>query len=161
MKKYTIALFGHRNIPNKQEVRQALYNYLKERIRGDVVRVLIGTHGDFDRIALGICKQLKREGFDINISLVYTSQKRLTRDVKADEFVGEYKGIELLMYDIEEIHYKRQIIVSNQNMVDDSNEVIVYYTGKSQRQLHNGTERVVECIKNQNKPIVNLYNIIK
>jgi len=159
MKKYTIALFGHRNISRKEDVRQRLYGYLKERIKGKLVRVLIGTHGDFDNIALGVCKQLKSEGYNICISLVYTSQKQLIKDMKLDEYVEYYKDIETMMYEIDKIHYKRQIIVTNQKMVDESDEVIVYYTGKSQLFNNKGTYTIMQYAKSKNKTLINLLDI--
>ena len=160
IKKYTIALFGHRQILNCGEVRQKLYNYLKDRISGKVVRALVGTHGDFDRLALGVCKQLKNEGFDIDISLVYTIQKQLIKDMKLDEYIDYYKDVETMMYEIDNVYYKRKIIVSNYKMVDESDEVIIYYTGKPQLFNNKGTHYIMEYALKTSKPITNLYNNI-
>lgn len=154
----TISLFGHRYLPNKEEVRQKLYNYLKNRISNIKVRILVGTHGDFDVIALGVCRQLKREGYDIDISLVYTSYTKLQREMKDINITYQLKDVEIMMYEIENVHYKRQIIVSNQKMVDDSDEVIVYYTGKPQWKLNNGTKCIIKYGENQDKTIINLFN---
>ena len=154
----TISFFGHRQIFNSEKVRNKLYNYLKQRLKDVIARVLVGTHGDFDRLAFGVCKQLKREGYNIDISLVYTSQKQLTKDMDLDKYLGEYKDIEVVMYEIENEHYKRQIIISNHKMVDQSDEVVVYYTGKPQWQLHNGTRRIVQYCKTKNRFVTNIYD---
>lgn len=157
---YTLALFGHRDITNKQEVRKILYDYLKHKIKGQSVRVLIGTHGDFDRIALGVCKQLKNEGYNIDICVVFTSQKQLIKEMELDKYSNDYKNIETMMYEIEDMYYKRQIIVSNQKMIDDSDEIMVYYNGK-QLFNNNGTYRIMQYAKRQNKRVININNLMK
>lgn len=155
MEKYTLSLFGHRKIFNTEIVRQKLYKYLKSKIEGKKVRVLIGTHGDFDRLALEVCKQLKKEGFDIHIDLVYTSQKQLIKDMEMDKYIGYYKDVETMMYEIENEHYKRQIIVSNQKMVDASDEVVVYHRFD---RTYGGTMRIMKYAQNKNKPMINLFD---
>lgn len=153
----TISLFGHRNIPNKEEVRQILYNYLQPKLKHNVVKVLIGTHGDFDRIALGVCKQLKREGYDIDIILVFTSYRQIKKEFDYIGAENDYEDIETMIYEIEDIYYKRQIIESNQKMVDESDEIIVYYTGKPQLSNNKGTYFTMQYAKKKNKALINLF----
>lgn len=161
MKKYTISLFGHRLVFKKVLVEEMLYNNLKERLKDVSVRVLIGTHGDFDLIALRVCRRLKYdEGYDIDISLIYTSYARVKNDLSYDTGGWYYKDIETMIYELEGVHYKRQIIASNQKMVDDSDEVIVYYTGVRQFNKNNGTKRILEYAKAQNKPVLNIIDTI-
>lgn len=152
----TISIFGNRFVPRMEDARKDLYNYLKLKVKDNNVRILVGTHGDYDRLALGVCKQLQREYSNIHISLVFTSQKFLIKEMQMDEFTGYYKGVETMIYDIEEIYYKRQIVVSNQKMVDDSDEVVVYNRGNNS--YYSGTNRVIKYAKKQNKPIINLFN---
>ncbi len=153
---YTIAIFGNRFVLNQQIAKEKLYNYLKLKLEYSAVRVLVGTHGDFDRMALGVCKQLKNEGFDIHISLVFTSQKALIKQMQMDEGVGYYKDIETMLYDVDNAHYKMKIVKSNQKMVDDSDEVVVYYRGINPN--YSGVNRAIKYSCKQNKPLINLFD---
>ncbi|MBQ7798120.1 MAG: hypothetical protein IJ371_03255 [Clostridia bacterium] len=152
---YTVSLFGNRFVCAKDKVGETLYNYLKTRIGNKCVRVLIGTHGDFDKISFSVCRRLKREGYNIHIILVYTSYKRLQKEMQETGVAWDYRDIETMLYEIEEVYYKRQIIVSNQKMVDESDEIIVYYDGRNQ--IYSGTYRVIRYAKKNNKTIVNIF----
>ena len=131
-----------------------LYRYLKIKLEGKRVKVLIGTHGDFDKVALSVCKKLKCEGYDICISLVFTSQKMLIKEMEEDKNFKYYNGVETMMYDIDGVHFKRQIIATNQKMVDNSDEVIVY---NGYNRTYSGTRRIVEYAYNNNKCVNNLF----
>ena len=144
---------------HKEEVRDSLCNYLRQRLQGAYARILIGNHGDFDRLALGVCKRLQAEGFNIDICLVFTSQKQLIKEMEMDKHTNFYKNIETVMYEIEHLHYKMRIIVSNQKMVDDSDEVVLYYTGK-QLFNNNGTHRIMRYAQSKNKIVVNIKSKI-
>ena len=152
---YTIAIFGNRFVLNKQRAGEKLYNYLKGKLKDNRVRALVGTHGDFDKIAFCVCKRLEKEGFDIDIKLVYTSLRRLIKENSPNEYAPlNYRNDETMMYEIEEVHFKRKIIVSNQKMIDESDEIVIYHNG---RNSYSGINRVVKYAKKVNKPIQNLF----
>ncbi len=153
---YTISIFGHRQIfsPNTE---QNLYNYLKSRVEGRCVRVLVGSHGEYDRLAFSVCRRLKHEGYDIDIHWVFTSLNRVRLGMYDSFGKLYYTDVQSVMYDIEEVHYKRKIIVSNQKMVDESDEVIVYCTEFHKE--YSGTYRIMQYAKKCNKPVINLYYI--
>ena len=153
---YTLAIFGNRFVLNHQIAKEKLYNYLKLKLKYTAVRVLIGTHGDFDNLALSVCKRIMEGNSDLHISLVFTSQKRLVKELQMDESVGYYKNIETMMYDIDNVHYKRQILLSNQQMVDNSDEVVVYDRGINT--YFSGINKVIKYAQKQNKLITNLFD---
>lgn len=59
------------------------------------------------------------------------------------------------MYEIEETHYKRQIIESNHQMIDNSNTLICYVNKK-----HNpsGAKLAMNYAKRKGLKIINLYD---
>lgn len=64
----SIAFFGHRPVFNYYLVKERLENTLKEVLRQDFARLLIGCHGDFDSLALSASVNYKKN-FNNNIKI--------------------------------------------------------------------------------------------
>ena len=148
----TITFFGHRLVL-KADLRQKLYDCLNGILKKEKnIRFLIGTHGEFDSIALSVCRELRRV-FSCKITVVFTSLSFLQK--KGDYSLADfYKDVETLTYDIENVFYKKRIAVSNQKMVDES-DVIVCYVDMN-RTCSGAKKAVVYGIK-KNKKIINLF----
>ncbi len=151
----TLSLFGHSQLVESEKIRENLYNYIKSKYCDKKIRILVGTHGKFDGLGLGVSMKLLYEKYDVEINLVFTSQKLMEKEFKDD--LGYYRGVIPMMYFIEEEHFKRQIIVSNQKMIDESDEVIVYFNPNYH--LTNGVRRIVKYAIKQNKRIFNLFDM--
>ena len=154
---YTISIFGHRKFfsPNTEKI---LYNCLKSRVEGKKVRILVGTHGAYSQMAFGVAHRLKREGYDIELNMVCTSFKEVEKEMYCDgRLLNYYRDVQSVMYDIEEVHYKRKILVSNQKMVDESDEVMIYCTNFHKE--YSGTYQIMQYVKKTGKPVINLFNI--
>lgn len=143
----TISFFGHRNIYNPT-LREKLHDCVKKFLVKDKVRLLIGTHGDFDLLSLSVCRELKSI-FDCKIYLVFTSLAALN---KFDKEL--YKDVETLMYEIEDEHYKKQITICNQKMINDSDFIICYV---NMLKYQSGAKLAITYAKKKNKKIINLY----
>lgn len=121
----TITFLGHRELFNR-DIRNRLRAEI-EKYLGEDIHCIIGTHGEFDSLALSVCRELRRSYPNIKITVVFTTLNVLQKG--EDELCSTadlYNDVETAIYDIEEEHYKRQIVVSNQRMVDDSDMVICY-----------------------------------
>ncbi len=152
---YEIVFFGHRKIFNETKVRQRLLDCVEKHILDGAKRFKIGTHGEFDKLALSVCCELRNKYKDIKITVVFTSLSFLT---KQDEYaVADYYKdlkVETMVYPIEEEYFKNQIIKCNRMIVDDCDLVICYVDMKEYR---SGAKRAVNYAKRQGKPIINLY----
>ncbi len=84
----------------------------------------MGMHGNFDKLALTICKEIKTANKDICIELVITNPNFLTKSKSISEIV--YKDVDTVMYEIEDVHFKQQIILSNKKMIDTCDTLICY-----------------------------------
>ena len=154
-KDYEIVFFGHRQLFNKDKVRQRLLDCVEQHILNGAKRFKIGTHGEFDNLALSVCCELRNKYKDIKITAVFTTLSFLTK--KEDYSIADdYKrnNIETMVYPIEDEHYKNQIVVNNRLMVDDCDIVICYVDMKEYR---SGAKRAVNYAKRQGKQIINLY----
>lgn len=126
---------GHRYIYNYTKIREKLYKIVEEEIKNGCKFFTMGTHGEFDEMALSVCRELRKIYTDIEIEVVITSFKTIEPIIDHDPIFGDekyipYSDVKTTMYDIEEEHYKRKIIVSNQQMIDNCDTLICYVNPK-------------------------------
>lgn len=153
----SIAFFGHRQIFDEIDLKTKLIEILKTLTEQGFNRMLIGCHGDFDNLVLSTCLKFKEEyNKNIEISVVLTSLSFLNKQKYGYSRANIYDNFncETLFYDIEEVHYKKRIIISNEKMVDQSDAVICYVDMKSYK---SGAKRAVEYALKQNKRVINLF----
>ena len=125
-----IAFIGHRNV--WKDIRNKLYDRVKEYIEEGYMFFTMGTHGEFDRTALSVCRELKKRYKDIKIEVVITSLTQINSslDLKGSEKYNPYSDVSTIMYNTEEEHFKRKIVVSNQQMIDTCDTLICYVDTK-------------------------------
>lgn len=151
--KKIIAFFGHRNLWGR-DLRERLKNEIESNLC-DEIHCLIGTHGEFDSLALSVCRELRKSYPQVKITVVFTTLNVLKKG--KDELFSTadmYRDVETTIYDIEEEHFKNQIVVSNRKMVDDCDLVICYVDMKEYR---SGAKRAVNYAISQGKKVINLY----
>ncbi len=153
----TIAFFGHRQIFNEQVIKERIEKVLKEYACQKDIKVLIGCHGEFDRLALLTSINYKKKtNENIKISVVLTNLSYLNKDELGFSKVDNYNnlGCETIFYDIEEIHFKKRITVSNKKMVDESDLIICYVDMNNYK---SGAKTTILYAIKQNKKIINLF----
>ena len=154
--KKTIAFFGHREIYKQEIIKIKLMEILEEKVLQGYTNFLIGKHGDFDKIALKCCLELKSNNNNINIIIVLTTLSLLKKDkfgfCDLDYYVN--KGCQTMIYDIEEEYFKNRIIFSNKKMVDDSDLIICYV---DLNKKSSGAKKAVEYAEKRGKEIINLH----
>ena len=155
-----ICFIGHRHIYNYNEIREKLYNIVKEEIKKGCKFFTMGTHGEFDEMALSVCRELKKIYTDIEIEVVITSFKTIEPIIDHDPIFGDekyipYSDVKTTMYDIEEEYYKRKIVVSNQQMIDNCDTLICYV---NTTKTYGGSILAYKYAKKKGLQLVNLYN---
>lgn len=152
-----VCFIGHRDI--FENIREKLKEAVENEIKNGADFFTMGTHGDFDRMALGVCRELRKTYKHITIEVVITSFKTIEPIIDHDEIFGDekyypYADVQTTMYNIEEEHYKRQIIASNKQIVDSCDTLICYVNKK-----HNpgGAKTTMNYAKKQGKTIINIY----
>ncbi len=125
-----VAFVGHRNV--WKDIRNKLYDRVKEYIEEGCMFFTMGTHGEFDRMALSVCRELKKRYKDIKIEVVITSLTQINSnlDLNGSEKYNPYSDVSTVMYNTEEEHFKRKIVVSNQQMIDTCDTLICYVDTK-------------------------------
>ena len=163
MFKKKVCFIGHRHIYNYKEIRAKLYNMVEEEIKNGCKFFTMGTHGEFDEMALSVCRELKKIYTDIEIEVVITSFKTIEPIIDHDPIFGDekyipYSDVKTTMYDIEEEHYKRKIVVSNQQMIDNCNTLICYV---NPIKTYGGAILAYKYAKKKGLQIVNLLAVNK
>lgn len=155
-----IGFIGHRDIFDR-DLRSKLFLEVKKQVDAGCSFFTMGTHGEFDKLALSVCKELRRTYTDIKIEVVITSFKEIAPIIEKDLIFGDeiytpYDDVATIMYDIEEEHYKRRIIASNRQMIDTCDTLICYVNKK-----HNpsGAKLAMNYAKRKGLKIINLCDM--
>ncbi len=149
----TVSFFGHRRLFDSN-VEERLYAELVNIAEtNDAVSLLIGTHGEFDRLALSVAREIRRTYANVRISVVLTSLS-LLRKGEGCAAIAYYNDVQTVVYDIEEEFYKKRITATNRKMVDDSDVVICY---ANMQEYRSGAKDAVKYAMRQNKRIINLF----
>lgn len=154
-----VCFIGHRNVFKYNEIREKLYYIVEQEIKQGCKFFTMGTHGEFDKLALSVCRELRNIYKGIEIEVVITSLKKIKTIIDHDPIFGDekyipYSDVKTTMYDIEEEHYKRRIIVSNQKMIDNCDTLICYV---NPTKTYGGAIIAYKYAKKKGLHIVNLY----
>jgi len=149
-----ITFFGHRQVFKENEIRKRIKVAIDPYLKESTLTLMVGNHGEYDKIALSVCRELRKIHPHIRIVVVLTSLAILQKDEFGYSRADIYDDVETMVYDIEEEHFKNQIVMNNRHMVDDSDVVIAYVNFKEYR---SGAKRAVNYAKQQNKVVINLY----
>lgn len=117
------AFIGHRQLFAK-DIDERLTNAIRAEIENGCMSFTMGTHGEFDSLALYICRKLRHDYPKMQIEVVLTSLHIIEKERNCD--FDRYYDVNTVMYEIEDVHYKRQITLSNKKMIDTCDTLICY-----------------------------------
>lgn len=153
----SIAFFGHRQIFEKTIIADRLLKILKDIIPQGYSKLLIGSHGEFDKLVLSTCIKY-RNNFEpnIEINVILTNLSLLNKNNLESSKIDfyEHNKCKTMFYDIEEVYFKNRITYSNKKMVDASDLIICYVDTRSYR---SGAKTAVNYAIKKNKKIINLF----
>lgn len=145
------AFIGHRKIFAK-DIDDRLMTAIQSEIESGCVAFTMGMHGDFDRFALSACKSLRQTHKELEIEVVLTSLNAIKKD---GEFAAApYSDVKTVMFDIEDIHYKRRITLSNRHMLDNCDSLICYVNTSEYR---SGAKTALRYAERRGLKIINLF----
>ncbi len=155
-----IAFAGHCEfrISNAEMVNRIIYA-IKEEIKNGNFFYTMGTYGNFDKLALSCCRELRKEYKNLKIEVVITSLNQIKPKFIFNNLWGEekfvpYQDVSTILYDVEEIYFKNRIIKSNQNMIDNCDTLICYINTKKHG---SGAKRTYNYAKRKGLKIINLF----
>ena len=145
------AFIGHRQIFAKG-IDERLITAIHAEIDSGCSSFIVGTHGEFDRLALNACRRLRQTHKELEIEVVITSLNAIKKDGESD--TAPYDDVKTVMFDIEDAHFKQQITLSNRKMIDDCNTLICYVNTAEYR---SGAKKALRYAEKCGLKIVNLY----
>ena len=146
------AFIGHRKIFAKN-IETRLTKAILTEIDNGCLTFTMGTHGEFDSIALNICRRLRHDYNNLEIEVVITSLNMIKKDGNFN--VVPFSDVKTVMYDIENAYYKQQISLSNRQMIDTCDTLICYVDTSAYR---SGAKTALRYAERKGVKIVNLYS---
>lgn len=145
------AFIGHRNVFAKN-IEEKLSDAILQEINSGCNVFTMGTHGEFDSLALYACRKLRNAYKDLKIEVVITSLNEIKKE--SEFYSAPYSDVSTIMYDIEDAHYKQQITLSNRQMIDTCDTLICYVDTSSYR---SGAKTALRYAEKRGLKIINLY----
>jgi len=145
------AFIGHRQVLAKN-IYEKLVETIEAQIQNGCKSFTMGTHGEFDRLALSVCKNLRRQYKDIEIEVVVTSLHTIEKQDELD--IPPYSDVKTVMYEIEDTYFKRQITLSNRMMIDTCDTLICFVDKNAYR---SGAKTAMRYAEKRGLKIINLY----
>lgn len=142
------AFIGHREVFCREEVRARVDAAITEELEKGCRTFMMGTHGQFDELALSACREARREHPEMKIIVVFTSFRLL------EKRKGFYEDVERLTYETEEAYFKRRIILSNRKMIDECDKLICYVNTEKYR---SGAKTAIRYAEKMGLDVVDLY----
>ena len=145
------AFIGHRKVFAKG-IEERLTAAIQTEIENGCMAFTMGTHGEFDRLALTACRKLRRVYKELEIEVVITSLNAIKKDSKL--IAAPYADVKTVMFNIEDAHYKQRITLSNRQMIDGCDTLICYVDEHAYR---SGAKTAMRYAKKKGLKIINLY----
>ena len=155
-----ICFIGHRDT-GYYSIRELLKETIENEIINGCKFFTMGTHGEFDKLALSVCRELRQKYKDIKIEVVITSLKAIEKQLLYNDNYGKeyyipYSDVSTVMYNIEETYFKKQIVVSNHNMINSCDTLICYV---NKNVGSSGAKSAMNYAIKRGLKIINIYPI--
>ena len=147
------AFIGHRKVYFSYKVKKRLEIAIDEQVKSGCKVFTMGTHGEFDSMALSACKKARASNPDIEINVVITSYHLIEKKNEYDYV--PYQDVNTLMYEIEDEHFKRRITKSNRYMIDDC-DTLICYVDKTKNP--SGAKSTMNYAQKKGIKIINIFN---
>ena len=145
------AFIGHRKVFAK-DIEPRLIAAIQTEIENGCTAFTMGTHGEFDYLALSACRKLRQTHKELEIEVVITSLNAIKKD---SEFAAApYDDVKTVMFDIESAHFKQRITLSNRQMIDSCDVLICYVDESTYR---SGAKTAMLYAQRKELKIINLY----
>ncbi len=146
------AFIGHRQV-FARNIESKLADAIQTEINNGCIAFTMGTHGEFDDLALNACRRLKKTYSQLQIEVVITSLNSIRKVDERD--IVPYSDVKTVMYEIEDAHYKQQIMLSNRQMIDSCDTLICYVDNTAYR---SGAKATLRYAEKKGLKVVNLYS---
>ena len=147
-----VAFIGHRVVYEFDRVKKRLEEAICERIDCGCRFFTMGTHGEFDEMALSLCRQARKEHKDIEIEVALTSYRAVEK--RADCDYVPYGDVNTVTYDVEDEHFKRRITLTNRRMIDACDTLICDVDEERSR---SGARRAMDYAARKGLKIINVF----
>lgn len=149
-----ICFIGHKTI-GFGPIKERLIEAVKNEIAHGGNYFLMGVRGEFDAMALSVCRELRQIYSHIKIDVVLTSLHTIEKKLVDGEIEHPYNDVSTIFFEIEDEYFKNKIIASNKKMVDCCDTLICYVNKKRNP---SGAKLIMNYAKRKGLKIINLYS---
>ncbi len=146
--KNVCSFFGHSMFVECRIDLKKFKTTIETLIKKGVHTFLVGNHGEFDKLALQTCLELKDKYSHIKIIKVLSNISSFSKEKLHN------KNIEIITYPIEQYHFKQRILKTNQFMIDNSDVIVAFV---DMREIKSGAKQAILYALRKNKQIINLF----
>lgn len=153
------AFIGHRHIFDN-DLEERLYKAIEQMIKNGCKVFTMGTYVDFDRLAFSVCRKLRKIYDYIEIEVVFSNLNYIKPIIFHNDINSRaslYSDVKTVVFDIEDVYFKRRIIESNKQMIENCENLICYVDVNYR--LSSGARTLYNYAKKKGLHIVNLYNL--
>jgi len=123
MQVYRVSFIGHREIDDFCFVEEQIKKVVADLIRSkEYVEFYVGRNGEFDLLVASVIKQVKREIWDSNSSLILV----LPYEVANMEDYENYYDEVMLPSELFKVHYKAAITKRNEWFIENTDLLVAY-----------------------------------
>lgn len=144
------AFLGHRHV--YKEVEGRIKDAVEEQIADGCKNFIMGTRGEFDGLALRTCRAAVKLHPQIKIEVFFTSYKQLSQT--SNFGVQLYGDVETVVYDVENVHFKRRITESIKHMLDECDTLICCINKDA---VSSSSKQFLRYAEKKGLKIINLY----
>ncbi len=149
-----IAFAGHASVPSCEKVKQIIKESIRTLVRPDeVLTFYLGGYGDFDRIALSACREMKNE---YCAEVVYVTPYMNFKEQEKIRDMLKHKLCDASLYPpIEHVPPRFAILKRNEWMMKNADVIIAYVS-------HNfgGAYKSIQIARRNNKRIINTFELL-
>lgn len=146
-----IAFIGHKDV-DSAKIKNRLKSIVEKEIQNNVCYFIMGTHGNFDKLALSVCRELKQKYKNIQIDIVLNSLHQISKGNSYN--LNIYSDVNTLLFDTENVYFKRKIIADNMKMIELSTKLICYVDETNSR---SNSKKIMNYAKKLNKDVINIF----
>lgn len=149
---FTVAFFGHREIDQFHEVRNALKNLISDHLlKHEYVEFLVGRNGDFDQMVSSTVREVRnRLGCgNCSLTLVLPYMTAEFRD-NEESFLSYYDEVEVCQTS-DGTHFKAAIQTRNRTMTERADLVVFCVDHHS-----GGAYQTLKYVKAKQIPYINI-----
>lgn len=150
-------IFGYTEIAYIERLYEPLYTVIENEIKNGINKFIMFVHGDFDRLALYVCRKLRKQ-YDIQIVVAITLFTRYRNTGVGSEtglpFNDFFEDTTRVDYKIKSSSFQAELNALYERIINQGDKIITYASAKD---FEDPIAKALLSARQQKKEIINLH----